>query len=702
MPLPVQNLSDIYQSQGMVNPQLTTDDNGNPTYRATPVADQPSLRDLYLNGAPDNKTPTKENELRNLYLDNAPGKIEKPAQKIGNRELGPEEITGKPYFNPGPPNSVGNDIKAIPGNVIGLIKELMGNVGSSIAENYQSGVDLTKSGISDISQGNLAPKLPTSNPQDWSGGGILKTGVGGLSTVLSPVSGTIKATVQDPLTNLTGNPDFGEKAGLLVGGVIPFAKGIKIGKAALPTEKAISTLVDSIGGPQHIPEFIKELGSNPRLSPMDISNPSRQLAQKLVVTEGENQKILTDAVKSRMDSMKGTIKGAIDQTMGAPVDVKVKIDSMKDAAREVGSKVINPVLENTSPVDTSSVIKYIDDKAKPGINSVISAGEQLPSGPIVDRLNEIRSYLTDDKTVLTDPKRLNRIQSSLRSEAENLINSTDGQSRSMGYAIMQLRNKIVDTIDEASPKDAAGKGTYRPALGSYADEKHIEDAFEKGSQILKNRPTVFDDRPEYWKAWIDAAKPAEVAAAKEGARIAVDSQIRGMRNAIGRKGVEIPEVEFNVDKMRLLFGKKEADGMFKTLTDEKRIADTNNKLIENSQTAMRLKNDTRVKVRDPVTLSEAGKTIIPAAAAEAASTYLTGEPGVMTAVLTAGAIAKKVANFAGRKYDLANNAELARVLSATGTTKQQVINKLQSRIEGYTGTRMQNTTNLLSGIVGKP
>lgn len=697
MPLPIQNLSDTYAKQGM----------NDPVYQATPVNDTSLLRDLYLNGVPDKENVSEGSKLRNLYLDNAPGKVEKPAQMIGNRKLDIEEITPG-HRNLTTPNvkrstdRLVNAVKELPSNVVSGLTELPSDIGSSIAENYQSGINTAKSGISDISQGNLAPKLPTSNPADWQGGGILKTGLGTLGAITSPITGTIKETIESPLTKITGNPDFGEKAGFLAGAAIPFAKGAKAAKAKLPTEKAISTLIDTIGGPENIPGFIKELGSNPRLSPMDISNPVRQVAQKLVVTPGENQKILTDAVQARMNSMKGSIDSAVNDTMGAPVDVKQKIDNMTNAARDVGKKVINPVLENTGPVDTSSVIKYIDDKAKPGINAVVTAGEQLPSGPIVDRLKEIRSYLTDDKSVLTDPERLNRIQSSLRSEAENLINSPDGQSRSLGHAVMQLRNKIVDSIDEASPKDANGKGTYRAALSSYADEKHISDAFEKGSQILKNRPTVFDDRPEYWKAWIDDAKPAEISAAKEGARIAVDQQIRGMRNAIGRKGVEIPEVEFNVEKMRLLFGKEKANAMFKSLTDEKRVADTNNKLIENSQTAMRLTNDERVKVRDPVTLSEAGKTVIPAAAAEAASTYLTGEPGLMTSILAVGAVAKKIANVTGRKYDLASNAELAKVLSATGPTKQEVINKLRARIEGYKGTPTQNITNLLSGIVGNP
>lgn len=47
MPLPVQNLSDIYASQGMNNPQLTTDANGNSVYQAS--SNDTDVTDLYNN-----------------------------------------------------------------------------------------------------------------------------------------------------------------------------------------------------------------------------------------------------------------------------------------------------------------------------------------------------------------------------------------------------------------------------------------------------------------------------------------------------------------------------------------------------------------------------------------------------------------------------------------------------------------------------
>src|SRR5690606_37320513 len=174
-------------------------------------------------------------------------------------------------------------------------------------------------------------------------------------------------------------------------------------------------------------------------------------------------------------------------------------------------------------------------------------------------------------------------QSALRAKAEDLLSSANGQDRQRGYAMMNVRNQVVDAIDAAGETP----GSSKAALAKYRDVNDVNDAFKKGQLVTRNRLGNLDDNPAYWEEWISKATPAELEAAREGARLAVAHQMSSIPNA-ARKGMTIPEIEFNSEKLKLLFGKEEVEKMAKALADEKKIADTNSKLFQNSQTAMRM------------------------------------------------------------------------------------------------------------------
>jgi len=116
----------------------------------------------------------------------------------------------------------------------------------------------------------------------------------------------------------------------------------------------------------------------------------------------------------------------------------------------------------------------------------------------------------------------------------------------------------------------------------------VGDAFSRGLDILRTRTgsAGLEDRPEFWKQWFDGATAAEKEAAKQGARVAIDTQINAVRSAAA-KGASIPDVGFNRDRLEILLGKAETDKLAQVLKDEQRIAQTNAKLFAGSQTAPR-------------------------------------------------------------------------------------------------------------------
>ncbi|MFB9952026.1 glycoside hydrolase family 104 protein [Rhizobium puerariae] len=116
----------------------------------------------------------------------------------------------------------------------------------------------------------------------------------------------------------------------------------------------------------------------------------------------------------------------------------------------------------------------------------------------------------------------------------------------------------------------------------------VGDAFSRGLDILRTRTgsAGLEDRPEFWKQWFQGATDAEKEAAKQGARVAIDTQINAVRSAAA-KGSSIPDVGFNRDRLEILLGKAETDKLAQVLKDEQRIAQTNAKLFAGSQTAPR-------------------------------------------------------------------------------------------------------------------
>ena len=600
---------------------------------------------------------TSNEDLWNLYAKSATSTEDATSIDTGKQRviINPERPSPERFAEHAAQYGVNVPTESVASQIATGIKNVPKNISKNIAESYQGGLDLAAQGTQQFESGGTANALK----------GAVKFGLGALGAAASPISGTIKTLVEDPTTQLTGNPEAGSRAGFIATSAIPGIPGGKAVQNKLPTNRAFNTIVEKVGE-ENLPEVIQRLESNPRLSIADVSPAARQMAQKLVVTEGPQvQNQLTKFVQGRQETAKGAVTGAYNEAMGGPVDALQKLNELQAKAKKVGAEQINPALAGSKPVDLTEVINTIDSKAKPGVNAVISAGEPLPSMPVIRRLNEIRKTLTDNKSMRVDPNQLHNIQSALRIEAEGLIGSASGQERLLGHAIGDIRNRIVGAIDEASG------GKYKPALKNFRDEKQVGDAFQKGTEIFKT--TNIEDRPEFFADWVKNAKDADIQAVKEGARIAVDKQIRGMRFA-ARRGADIPEVEFNAEKMRTLFGQKETDKLFSQLRDEKAIADTNKKLIENSQTAMRLASDEAVKIPEKVPF---GKSILPVAAAEIGTTFLTGQPFLGSSAYLAAASAKKLANVGIRKLATERNKKITDYLTATGSDRDELINKLR-------------------------
>lgn len=309
--------------------------------------------------------------------------------------------------------------------------------------------DAAKSGILTAGQG--ASDVLSNKPAT----GIGEIGSGILSTLTSPL-----AAVNQVAGDVTGSKDIADRAGFVAGTALPVVPGASAVNKSLPKNRALSELVDKITSngrePEKLVEVVQAMKANPRIAPADLSPAVQNMAQKLFTTEGDAAKnYLHTASTNRIKSSAGTVNEAYDAAAGLPVNAVNKLKDLSDAAKKVGDIQINPAIAGASPVNITPVIEHIDEILKPGVMSKITGESSLPFPKVKQALENVKGMIANDKEQLTSPQALHNFQSALRREAEARLGSADGEQRQLGAALMAVRNKVVNAIDEASPKASA-------------------------------------------------------------------------------------------------------------------------------------------------------------------------------------------------------------------------------------------------------
>lgn len=535
-------------------------------------------------------------------------------------------------------------------------------------EDIKSGAAQGREGLGDIFSGKPAT-------------GIGKIGTGALSIVSAP-SDAFKSAA----TDLTGSKNIGDRASLIAGG-LPVAKAGSAASALLPRNKAISTLVDKITSNgrdyQALVDTVDAMKKDSRIGPADTSPAVQNMTQKLFTTEGDAAKnYLFNTSKDRVANLGSDVTHAYDTIGGVPVDVVRKVQDLATAAKKAGSDLINPAIKGAGPVNIKSVVDHIDNIVKPGVMQGITGESTLPFPKVKQALANVKSMISNKSEWLTSPQDLHNFQSALRTEAEARLSSGDGAERQLGHALMHVRNKLVNAINAASPK-INGQGSYKPALSAYRDEKNIAEAFKHAHDDVFSKSLKMDNAPEVTKQWFDNLSQHEKEAAREGARLAVKSKM-GVADNNSLAGTNFAKSEYNQEKLKILFGKEETEKLLRDLENTRSIKNTDQKIIEGSQTEMRRAGDEAIALsKDKPKAEGFGKYIYPGMAA--AGEYYTGGSGL--AALGTGALALGVKAGSAAKSKITDllekerNLHLAKMsLPVAGPKRDELIKELESFI----------------------
>lgn len=466
----------------------------------------------------------------------------------------------------------------------------------------------------------------------------------------------------------------------LVGGVVGGVTG-----AASGPSRAASTILKA--SDQTGPEMAAAMARNPNLMALDVDPNALGLAQGLAVQPGGARSIISSAITDRQAGAPGRVTGIFDAGMGQTPNVLTLLDGMKRTAQTNADRGFRAALNGAAPVDLSRTIA--------GIDAVLfSGGPRLrnwrPSTPVQAELSALRDRLTLGGTgMLTDPETLHQVQSVLRRQVEAFSNSANGGDRFVAGALGDVRRNLVGAIDEAAGAPPGGTGPYRSAQRQYADDMQVQEAFDTGATILQNPRSgdaAMEARPEFWRDWVSTLSGEALEAARLGARTAIDNAINMARNA-ARAGEAIPEVGFNRDRLRILFGQQEADRVAALLADERMMAGNATALLGNSPTEVRKRAADAVSVRR----ATGGAGLTGFAGLGAGYAALQGQL-IPAAVLAGAGVLNTGYRFLGRMSDQARNRELARLLTAQGPAGQAAMSGL--------GAQNVPTAALISALLG--
>lgn len=476
--------------------------------------------------------------------------------------------------------------------------------------------------------------------------------------------------------------------GAAFGGLLPVAAsaigaaGRGVLNAAQPVESRVANrLMDARGllGGQGAADADARMLANPRLTAMDVNPNATALAQGLAVQpEGTARNVLAGAVNQRATSSKQAAQGVFDSTLGPAPDVPLLLDTMKQTARQNAAQGFGTALNGAKPVNVTPVVEAIDKTIKPG---VFSNTTNIPLGPVEQELTRVRSLITDGQNQLTDPKKLHEIQSNLGREARENMSSPNPADRRLGRAQENIRQTLIDQIDQAA------SGKFRPAQAKYADDMAVQEAFDKGTTILQGGKNL-ENRPDAWAKWYNSASKEEKESVKLGARTAIDNYLGQARGAAAR-GEAVTGTEFNIEKLRTVFGNREANRLRNLIRDEGDIARTNALVTGNSQTASRQAMAGSVAPREVTPVGASDLTSIPGLGALG---YVAGGlSGALPTMAVAGAarLVKRGVEAVGRRNDIRANDLLANVLSAPG---QQGVAMQNALLQG------QAARNSITGV----
>jgi len=332
----------------------------------------------------------------------------------------------------------------------GYIGNQLYGVPGQIANEFQAGKDLAASGASDIKAGNYAPTFPSTNPQSWGAGGVLKTAAGALGALGSPISGVADKLVQEPVTEATGNPQAGQVAGMAASAYA--ANAIPHLLSGAPADAETLRLAN-IANQSNIPIRASQISTNPFINKMD---------QVLGWIPGSGRQA-EDAAQ------KAAYIRAASNTFGEDTP-QITRSVIQDAKDRIGG-VMNTV-EARTPIQ-------FDQQLGDGLTNVLQNAKTL-FGEGTDRFNVVKNQVSQIVSLAREHNGTipGDAWATLYHKGSPLERLSGAADSDVGNLANDLKGVAQDAVQrQATPEDAAA---YTNARFQYKNMKTVEPLVTTG------------------------------------------------------------------------------------------------------------------------------------------------------------------------------------------------------------------------------
>ena len=366
------------------------------------------------------------------------------------------------HFNATPHAVVSTEAPTVSGQLLAAGKDAASYVGgqvagipAAVAQDFNAATALNKSGVADP---NELPSFPSADPRTWAAGGLLKSAAGVAGQIASPLTGTVRQLVQDPVTQMTGSPDIGEKAGFVANALSGQALGPLAKAAASPLSAAVvgdispetAKLADLARTKYGIPLTAGQMSDSPAVR-FAASTSSRMPLSGAGDVAGEQQAAFNRAVA-------GTIGESAD---------KITPDVMVAAKKRIGDGMNNIAANTTIRIDQ----QFANDLGR----TMDDASTVLPDvevAPLKKQVSNILQNIDPQTGVMSG----DQYQALTRSGTplNRALNSADPNIK---FYAGQIKDALDDVMQRsAGPQAAADLTKLRY---QYKNMKTIEDLVEK-------------------------------------------------------------------------------------------------------------------------------------------------------------------------------------------------------------------------------
>lgn len=527
--------------------------------------------------------------------------------------------------------TAGNVAGAIPGLIAGgatnLGAKALGLVGKNIftrsAASAGSGAALGAVGGFAGTDGDLADRTKgASNSAAWGGA----FGLGG------PIVGQAIGT---------GARAIGEA--LMPGRSLPAFAGNK------DIARLLSQDVQSAGGAQAAGQRLGELGPDAML--LDASPSFMGRAQGLA-TQPESREAITAPLKARNAQTNARLQGDVNQTLG-PAPIAPQVERGLGASRDALSPDYTRVMQGAQAVDNAPLAQRLDA-------AIIDT-----RGRAQRVMREVREMLNIPGNAAHLDPNPNALLSSRKAIDGMLETEVDSN---VIRALTMARREIDDELTRAVPG-------IKDVDAQFAELSRQSEALTRGGQVLKGGTTAIHPQ----ELALELQQGVQPQGTMVGPSAAPQRLRQGVRadidNVLGNRANDLEAVrqivkgdgDWNRAKLAQMFGNDQANRIFNSVDREMAFRDAYNKIVENSQTAMR--NEAAAAVRPRGATSDASSEVGPVVAAA------TGGPaGAAMALGVRGVRAAN--NQVMNAADIERNQQLARLL--IGNNPQQNIALLQA------------------------